>query len=360
MTQRQLTLLENQIEDNLSDDGKEDLPLQNALTSYGAEFPVETLVKRMSRGDIFVPDFQRGFVWSLKQSSRFIESLLFSLPVPSIFLALDHNNKFLVIDGQQRLKTLGYFYNGQFADGKDFALKGVNEQLEGKTYQALSWDYQSKLDSRLLHAVIVKQDKPSDIDKIFQVFERLNTGGTELLPQEIRSAVYRGKFNATLKRLSMSAVWRAIYGETGSHPKDQELILRFFALYFKGNEYKPPMSQFLNHYMHENSRLDIKGQSEADLTKLFIDTLEVISKCLSDNVFKRNQILNAAVFDAVMIGVTRRLQRGEIKDCKALQVKYDSLLVDQAFSTATNHNTANAEFVRRRIRLATQAFANVE
>ena len=97
------------------------------ITSYGVDFDVEGLVRRINGGDIFVPDFQRGFVWNFKQASQFIESLLLGLPVPGIFLTMEPaTEKLMVIDGQQRLKTLQYFYSGKFGDGEQkFALQGV-------------------------------------------------------------------------------------------------------------------------------------------------------------------------------------------------------------------------------------------
>jgi len=80
------------------------------ITFFGADYPVETIVQRMTRNDFFIPDFQRSYVWSQKQASRFIESLLYGLPVPGVFLYREPDTgKHLIIDGQQRLKSLQYF-----------------------------------------------------------------------------------------------------------------------------------------------------------------------------------------------------------------------------------------------------------
>src|SRR3954454_89039 len=108
----------------------EELPFVYSITSYGADYPVDGLVKRLESGDIAVPDFQRQFIWPRARIDRFIESLLLGLPVPGIFLAREpETNKLLVIDGQQRLRTLAAFYKGILRDRK-FALgKGVQEQF---------------------------------------------------------------------------------------------------------------------------------------------------------------------------------------------------------------------------------------
>src|SRR6476661_7447962 len=85
------------------------------ITSYGSDPDVEGLVRRLKREEVFIPDFQRDYVWKLPEASRFIESLLLGLPVPGIFLAREpETNKLLVIDGQQRLKSLEFFYSGHF------------------------------------------------------------------------------------------------------------------------------------------------------------------------------------------------------------------------------------------------------
>ena len=127
---------ESQIEDNLGDDSEEIIPLKYSITSYGADYPVDSLVKRIEDGSIFVPSFQRGFVWPLTQASRFVESLLLGLPVPGIFLAKEQETqKLLVIDGQQRLFSLLYFYQGIFAHtSREFSLSGVQSHFRGATY----------------------------------------------------------------------------------------------------------------------------------------------------------------------------------------------------------------------------------
>jgi uncharacterized protein with ParB-like and HNH nuclease domain len=116
-------------------------PVSYDVTSYGSDPDVEGLVRRIKRGDILIPPFQRDYVWRQPEASRFIESLLLGLPVPGIFFATDpETNKLLVIDGQQRLKSLLFFYDGYFNPRPDdkrrrvFNLVKVQEPFEGKTY----------------------------------------------------------------------------------------------------------------------------------------------------------------------------------------------------------------------------------
>jgi hypothetical protein len=106
-----------------------------AITSYGADYTVDTLVRRLKAEAFYVPPFQRRFVWSQRHASRFLESLLMGLPVPGVFLYKEpKTNRHLVVDGQQRLRTLQYFYDGVFEE-KKFRLTGVRDEWNGKAYE---------------------------------------------------------------------------------------------------------------------------------------------------------------------------------------------------------------------------------
>ncbi len=171
------------------------MPYAYSITSYGADYPVDALVKRIEDSSILIPDFQRKYVWKQPQASRFIESLLLGLPVPGVFLEKEPGKqRLLIIDGQQRLLTLYYFYEGIFEPtGRSFSLTGVQSQFEGLTYKTLSVEDRLRLDDAIIHATVVRQDEPTDDrGSIYHVFERLNTGGTPLSDQEIRTCVEIG------------------------------------------------------------------------------------------------------------------------------------------------------------------------
>ena len=106
---------------------QEDLDIDNAsyeIKTYGADFTLEILSKKFDSGEIVIPDFQRKFVWPPKKSSKLIESFLLQLPVPQVFLYREEENQdLLVVDGQQRLKTVNYFFNEKFEDKSGFYLK---------------------------------------------------------------------------------------------------------------------------------------------------------------------------------------------------------------------------------------------
>ena len=354
--------MENKRETKIIDkvvESEEIIPFQYSITAYGADYPVDGLVKRISDGSIFIPPFQRQFRWDRKRASRFVESLLLGLPVPGIFLSREEEtNKLLVIDGHQRLRTLQCFYEGIFTDGKEFSLIAVQQQYNGKTYESISEEDRRRLDDSILHATIVRQDEPSDDNSsVYQIFNRLNTGGVNLTAQELRACLYHGEFNDLLRSLNENSCWRELFGPVSSRLRDQELILRFLALYF-GGKYSKPMAGFLNKYMGANRHL--KLQSSKQISQVFNNTVETLKKHLGRNVFKPRGGLMAAIFDSIMVGIARRLEKGDIKDIEALNRNYIALLSNKGFIGATETHTSDEENVVKRVKLATEAFGNIK
>src|ERR1039457_2680524 len=131
-------------------------PFRYAISSYGADYPIDGLVKRIREGAIYIPKFQREFVWDVRDASRFVESLLLGLPVPSIFLSKEWDTgKLLVVDGQQRLLSLRYFYDGIWEPtGKEFHLRGVQTEFEGRSHATLHDEDRRRLDDAILHAIV--------------------------------------------------------------------------------------------------------------------------------------------------------------------------------------------------------------
>lgn len=352
---------ETEIEDDLEDE-EEPIPFIYPITSYGADYPVASLVGRIRDGSIYVPPFRRRYIWKIAKASRFVESLLLGLPVPGIFLSTEQETgKLVVIDGQQRLRTLQYFYEGTIEpSGKQFALEGVPSQFAGFTYRSLRDEDRRRLDDSILHATIVRQDVPSDDDSsIYHIFERLNTGSVPLRPQEIRTTMYHGEFNDLLWQLNGNKAWRSVFGNIHDRMKDQELILRFLALYSNSEEYRSPMKQFLNMYMGKNRHL--RSKSAEELRKVFTNTIELVVESLGEKAFKPKKAFNSPVFDAVMVGIARRLEKGEVHDPEELSKQYQALLENEEFTTIVfEDGTMSEERVRLRLKLATEAFADLK
>ena len=316
-------LIQDEGED-ASDDEFAD-PVRYIITSYGADIPVDGIIKRLHRKDVFIPGFQRNFVWKMAQSSRFIESLLMNLPIPGIFLFKEPDTeKLMVVDGQQRLLSLYKFYKGTFEE-RNFKLVGVAPEFKNRTYGNLSSRDRRRLDNSIIHATIFQQAEPgNDRSSIYSVFERLNTGGTPLTQQEIRACVYRGNFDELLSEFAVEPSWREIYGKQNVRKKDEEIILRFFSLYYCLENYEQPMKQFLNRFMERNR--DLKKKRKNEFRKLFTRTVKVASEGLKRNAFRPGRAFNVAVADAALVGLAHRLEKGKIMDYDALRSRHEELL----------------------------------
>ena len=229
---------------------------------YGIDYPVDALCKRLSsggeatEGDIFIPDFQRGYIWIKRQADAFIESLLLGLPVPGIFLSTDAETKRrFVIDGGQRLRTIKSFVDGTFKGRDKFVLgHAVHADFAGKGYADLQQNDRRSFDDTVIHATIVSQNEPRDDSRsLFYLFERLNTGGTPATAHEVRRSLWGGGLNELLHILADNAHWRSVYGPPSPRMKDQELILRFLALFVDehryGSENERTMKDFLTSFM---------------------------------------------------------------------------------------------------------------
>lgn len=324
----------------------------------------------MTRGDIIIPTFgeeleiddpietarfQRPFVWTKTQMDRFIESLLLGYPIPGIFLVQQTDRRYLVLDGQQRLRTLAAFYEG-IINKKEFSLQSVAQPFRGLTYKTLSKEQKRELDNTFIQATIVQTDGSTEsLDAVYQVFERLNSGGTQLTPHEIRIALYAGPLVEWLDTLNSCAEWRSVYGAPARHLRDQELVLRIIALLVTPGTYRRPLKKYLNDFMAEHrylEDLDVQGV-ERRFTRA---ALLIADGPGGDSLRPGGTAINAALTEAVFVGLMRRLEAGDI-DSAAAAAGMARLLKERELTVAIGRATADEESVRKRLALATKAFA---
>ncbi len=336
------------------------------LVYFGTDFDVHGLVRRLNSGEILIPSFdpensdkldvsgfQRKFVWSVVQKNRFIESLLLGFPVPGVFLVQQSDRRLLVLDGQQRLRTLQTFYAGQFT------LEGVTARFEGLSYHQLDAEDRRVLDNTFIHATIVKHEAESDAteEAVYQLFERLNTGGTNLHAHEIRVALHGGPLIDLVRSLNSNVHWRALYGARNSRLKDQELILRFLAFFKESAAYERPLHAFLNQFTKRHRNLE--DINAAQITALFDQTCDAIERGVGRAAFRTKNAINAALVDAVMVGMARRVEaERNPANPDAIREAHSKLLSDPDFQSAIGRATADPERVRRRLEKATIQFAS--
>lgn len=357
-----MSTFENHSELDLENLGSEEedydsVPAEYQITTYPADFTLEVLYNKWKSEEIKIPKFQRGYVWKPPQASKLIESFLAGLPVPAVFLYIEHESqKYRVIDGQQRLKSIFYYFDGVFPQKISginktvFELKGLSEnsRFYGKSFKDLSNEDQLKLKNAVLRSFIVQQITPSDNSGIYQIFERLNTGGTLLSNQEIRNCLFEGKLSEFIDELNNLQSWRSILGkqEHDLRKRDVELILRFLALQNLA-EYKKPMKEYLSLFMskHRNPKdEDLK----IDYNK-FENTCEAVIESLGQKPFHVRSGLNAAVFDSVMTAFSKHLDSIP----NDIHERYSKLTTENDdFRTCTNTATTDSEIIKKRFRLA--------
>lgn len=363
MTEKEKSNIEeikSEIEDDYSDDS-----LFN-ISSWGADLSFRELIMMYDDDELVKPELQRKYVWDRTEASRFIESILLGLPVPSIFLAQAGSQK-LIVDGYQRIMTVyDYVRRGVFsADGKAFRLSNsdkINQRWRNKSFAELSNDDQRKIKSTTIHAIIFEQKKPENDDtSLYQIFERINTSGRSLTPQEIRNCVYQGTFNSLLFDLNENKTWRKLFGTEAadSRMRDIEYILRFFVMktddVLKSAGKQISLKKSLNTFMdkHKNDATEELDRFRAE----FLNTIEFVSSSIGENAFRNltksgfSKKFHPAIFDAIMVSSFFANQKG--KDCSVVSVeKHQELLLTDGFKEAISKRTTDIENIRERIRLA--------
>jgi uncharacterized protein with ParB-like and HNH nuclease domain len=325
------------------------------IASYPSDFTLWGISEMYKQGDIVIPDYQREFVWSMRQSSLLIDSFLCGLPVPSVFFYIDEKNKNLVIDGQQRILSVFFFFDGYFgkeSQGKRqiFRLTGLDARspYHNKRFEDLDETDQRKLRQAVLRAVNIRQLSPvGESTSAYHIFERLNTGGTPLKPQEIRNCVFRGELNKKLREANKDKNWRKILGKKYSdkHQRDVELLLRIFSLSEAELDYEKPMKEFLNRSMvRNNSGATKKAES-------FFETFPIVTQAvvsaLGESPFHFRGPLNVSALDSVMSVLVEDYKQIELTNLKE---NFNKLKADKEFDEHTRINTTDTKTVLARIK----------
>lgn len=365
-------------QDNLFDKEQYDddipLPLQNRrLVTQPYDLPVRSIVAQVDDKSLQTqPSFQRGYVWDDLRASRLIESLLINIPIPVCYFAEEEESgKFVVIDGHQRLYSIWRYISNHFPLKKLQTLPEHNT----KYFKDLTEKDQRLLLGRYIRCIVITQD--SDPEIRFEVFERLNTGSMPVSDQEIRNAILHGDFNDLIKGLAQSERWLTLMGKTklDKRMRDEELILRFYAIHDKYKDYQPPLKTFLNKYMEEKTLVKIQGKTakriflSADEKKYFTDlfeqTMEKTRIVFDDHAFRtfsNNQWerqINRSLFDVITL-VFSQLTTKQLED-KKMQVEENlkSLFSIDEFATATSGSKAHRTQFVTRVKMFSEAMAKI-
>lgn len=227
-------------------------------------------------GDLITnPDYQREFVYTDKESSSLIESLLLGIPIPTVYLCEENDETYSVIDGQQRITSFVKYLKNEFALTKLKVLRDLN----GKLFKELDGPFQKKLKNSTIHAICLCKESQ---ELKYEIFARLNLGSKHLNSQEIRNCIYRGSFNNMLNDLAkdtknLPELFSKSKSKNDNRKAYQERILRFFALRDYAN-YGSSISKTLNTYMskHQNDT----DEELKQMKDLFKGTIDIIKQVL--------------------------------------------------------------------------------
>lgn len=388
MQEQEIEVLDIQPYEGDDDSDDQDISFtEYEISASPNDFNVRTLFDFIDSGIVKIPGFQRNYVWDIKRASKLIESLLIGIPIPQIFLYEQAKNSFLVIDGQQRYFTIYFFKKKRFprkekrfelrkvfeeskgipehilADNNyfvDFNLQ-LPEQLQSKpnrfnklNYSTLTEEDRTALDLRTIRNIIIKQNSPDDGDSvIFEIFNRLNSGGVNLKPQEIRTSLYHSEFYNMLYKINMNVNWRKMTPQAipDLNMKDIEILLRGFAMLVNHEEYKPSLKNYLNSFSNKAKKFtkdEIKYFED-----LFIEFINRTSIIDNKTFFGKGGRFNISVYESVFVAICENAYiNRNLNISDTSKEKIELLKSDAEFIKATQSKTSNSTNVILRINKA--------
>ena len=310
------------------------------------------------------PEFQRDVVWKGPDQTRFIDSLIKSLPIPSMCFAQDHKaQRWMVIDGLQRISSIVRFLEG--GDWKLSPLDDIEPEIAGKSVAAIKQkgsplhQYYTRVENLSIPITVLRCDfnKKNHMEYLFTIFHRLNTGGLKLNNQEIRNCIYGGTLNDLLKELDDYQSWRKL----NKMRKDQlyrftkqEVILRFMAFHDRASTYEGHLAKFLNTYMHEHQNPSADFLEKKRL--LFTQTVD----CVFEKIFNKESPpkLPVTILEAVLVGVAKNLGAMTAAAAPAARARYEQLQAHNEFSElALKEGLSKKPRVIARLNTAARIFA---
>jgi hypothetical protein len=357
------TTLEQLEEETFFENGSGEVPPSDII-AYNELRSCADLFRMKLQGILDIsPDFQREVVWKPADQTRFIDSLIKQLPIPSMCFAQDYKaQKWIVIDGLQRISTIAKFLEG--GDWKLSDLEDIDPDLRGKSVAAIKTtkaslhQYYTRVENLTIPITVLRCDftKRNHMDFLFTIFHRLNTGGIKLNNQEIRNCIYGGTLNNQLKELDRHKNWRILNKMTKDSSyrfTKQELILRFFAFYERRSKYEGHLAKFLNDFMHDN-----RNPNEASLErrrKLFTETVDQITVKIFDNKSPRKMPIT--MIEALMIGISSNIETVKELSASTMKGRYAKLMADPKFSdSALREGLSKKPRVNERLDAAIKIF----
>ncbi len=318
------------------------------------QFSVKEIAQKILRKQfVLTPDFQRKEVWKIPQRSAFIESLLLNYPLPPLYLNQDRAGRYIVVDGLQRSSTVDRFLKNEFP------LTGLQKLswLNGQRFSQLEPMLQSRIEDAQFRCYLLKAAVP--IGTIYDIFARINRGGTQLTRQEIRHGILQGASTKLLRRLAEASVYKDWIGFK-LHPErmgDEEAALRCIAFRRADLEtdYRGNMDDFLNAAMRQLN--DEDPEVLADIEREFVRTLKNCHSIIGGDAFRiptrhTRGVLNMSVLESVYRYFAVQPEEFLLAHAATIRENYQKLIIDQEYHLAVRWATGNVVAVKQRFRLA--------
>jgi hypothetical protein len=365
------------------------------LSSDRLDISFGELINLYKNNELIIrPEYQRLFRWSEAQKTALIESILLSIPIPPIFVAEDKNGVWELVDGLQRVSTFISFFGELKGSGwtidyqEDIDRSGVEEEeeideesgeetggiktinkwtlqegglvksLQGFNIDNLPTNLKINLKRAVCRVEILRGESSTSMK--YELFKRLNSGGSKLTPQEIRNAIYRGvnpRLNELLLKVSKSEVFKSLTQLSNGKLNelyDQELVLRFFAFYKNAENVNENMEKFLNYFMEKT----VKNASfEYDVYEsLIMRVLELIYKIEDNKIFRNERNLFVpAYFEGILIGVAQNIET-YAENLELLKSKITQLKSDNDFKRYSGTASNSRSRIRNRLKRVDEIF----
>ena len=337
---------------------------RNSLSTDRLDMSYGEILGMYERDELVIdPDFQRLFRWEMHQMSRFVESILLGIPVPPIFVAEDKDGKWELVDGLQRTSTLLSFFGilKNAPNEKNNWIMEAGElvpELEGYNNKTLPTKFLLNIKRASCRIEILRWN--SNYDMRYELFNRLNTGGTSLTDQEIRNCIFRGvdaSFNKLLEKVSKNKTLKDLVQPTKKQEQTlylQELVLRFVSLLETDGVFK---EAFIKEHMTSYMKKAVNDGFDENLEEQFLEVIDLL-KNIGSTVFRfKGGGFSTSLFDAVTIGIARNIDVVKELSKEELQEKIEKLKVNPDFRSLTGSAASGKSRVLRRISHGVQHFS---
>jgi hypothetical protein len=344
---------------------------RNLLNTDRLDLSFGEIISLYERKELIIkPAFQRYFRWHEEQRSRFIESILLGIPIPPIFVAEDTEGVWELVDGLQRVSTVLSFFG--LLNVSDEGIRQKNRwvltagdrvtSLEGFNYETLPLALQRNIKRATCRVEILRWN--SNYDMRFELFNRLNTGGSPLTPQEIRNCIYRdisSEFNDFLKELANEQIFKNLISlnfEQYEQLYHEELALRFISLYNNSGDIKISIAHHMTEFM--KSALEDKNFDYEKYRKVFLEVFTLLSP-LKRKIFRQNDGRFAtSLYDVITIGIAENLEYYKSQSSEFISEKIHNEVRQDAVLLKFSRRGGNNQIARikNRIKEAKRIFSN--